>query len=294
MAFAHNGSVDIYFEGFGPVENPPLLMIGGLGSQATNYPTALCEKFVERGFFVIRFDNRDVGLSTKISHKVPDLAAVMAALEEGEDPVVAYRLADMANDALAVLDALEVDKAHVMGESMGGMIVQQLAIDRPERLLSMTSIMSTTGDPDVGHASPEAMAVLARPLAENRLEFVEMYKEAVRTFGSPGYYDEDDITRAAGEAFDRCNYPVGVARQMTALMASGSRSEALRIVNVPALIMHGDADKLVDISGGRRTAECIPGARFEVLKGMGHDCPPAYWDRWVELIADHAGVCSHG
>ena len=290
MPYAHNGSTDIYYETFGDSADPALLMINGLGSQCISYRSEWCEQFVARGFFAIRFDNRDVGLSTKFKDVIPDMGAVMHALREGNEPNVGYRLRDMATDALAVLDDLGIDRAHVMGLSMGGMIVQQLAIDHPERLASMTSVMSTTGDPDVGQATPEAFAILTGPPATSRLSAIARHLEGNRTFGSPGHYDPDRLTQAAEEAFDRCFYPPGVARQITAVMASGSRSDGLRTVSVPTLVMHGDADTLIDISGGRRTAECVPGARFEVLEGMGHDYPPAYWDRWIELVADHAGV----
>jgi pimeloyl-ACP methyl ester carboxylesterase len=294
MPYAHNGSLDIYYETFGDPSDPALLMINGLGSQCISYRSEWCEKFVARGFFAIRFDNRDVGLSTKFEEATPDMGAVMEALREGNDPDVAYRLADMATDALAVLDDLGIDRAHVMGLSMGGMIVQQLAINHPERLLSMTSIMSTTGDPDVGQSTPEAFAILTGPPATDRASAIARHLEGIRTFGSPGHYDADRHAQQAGEAFDRCFYPAGVARQMIGVMASGSRSEGLRTVTVPTLVMHGDADTLIDISGGRRTAECIPGARFEVMEGMGHDYPPAYWDHWIDLVADHAEVGNEG
>jgi pimeloyl-ACP methyl ester carboxylesterase len=292
MPYARNGAVDIYYETFGDQADPALLLVNGLGSQAINYDTKWCELFVARGFFVIRFDNRDVGLSTKFDHFTPDIGAVRQALREGKEPDVAYRLSDMATDALAVLDDLEIGRAHVMGVSMGGGIVQHLAIDHPERLLSMTSVMSTTGDQDVGLAkgSPAALAILTGPPATDRASTIAQAQELYRICGSPAHYDADRIARMAGDAFDRCFSPAGVARQMMAVLAAGSWSEALRSVNVPTLVIHGDADKLVDISGGQRTAECIPGARLEVLEGMGHDYPPAYWDRWVQLVADHAGV----
>lgn len=168
---------------------------------------------------------------------------------------------------------------------MGGMIVQQLAIDYPARLLSMTSVMSSTGDTDVGRPSPEALDFLMRPPPVGREEAVARNLEGHRIYGSPSQYDADYFSQIAGEAYDRCFYPPGVARQTMAIMASGSRSEALRHVDLPALVIHGDADKLVDMSGGQRTAECIAGAVFEVIEGMGHDHPPAYWDRWADLVA---------
>jgi pimeloyl-ACP methyl ester carboxylesterase len=290
VPFAHNGAVDIYYETFGDPTNPALLLVNGLGSQCINYRSEWCELFAARGFFTIRFDNRDVGLSTKFDDVKTDMAGVLAAISEGREPKVAYRLSDMANDAVAVLDELAIEKANIMGVSMGGMIVQQVAIDHPDRLLSMTSVMSTTGDRDVGQSSPEAFAILTGPPATDRASAIARHLAGNRTFGSPAHYDEERHTAYAGEAFDRCFDPGGVGRQMVGIMASGSRSDALRSVTVPCLVLHGDADTLVDISGGRRTAECIPGARFVVMEGMGHDYPPAYWERWVDLVAEHAGA----
>jgi pimeloyl-ACP methyl ester carboxylesterase len=290
VPFAHHGSVELYYETFGDPGHPALLLVNGLGSQCINYRTEWCEQFAARGFFTIRFDNRDVGLSAKFDHLPPDFSGTMKALAAGEDPAVAYRLSDMAGDAIAVLDALGIERAHVMGLSMGGMIVQQLAIAHPERLLTMTSVMSTTGEREFGQASPEAFAILTGPPATDRDSAIERHLLGIRTFGSPAQYDEALHRQYAAEAFDRCFNPAGVARQMIGVTVSGSRAEALRQVTVPTLVLHGDADTLIDISGGRRTAELIPGARFEVMEGMGHDYPPAYWDRWVDLVAEHAGL----
>jgi pimeloyl-ACP methyl ester carboxylesterase len=287
MPFAHNGSLDIYYETLGDAADPGLLMVSGLGRQLTDFPSGLCDRLVAHGFHLIRFDNRDAGLSTSFDHVTPDWAGVLKALRDGKDPTVAYRLPDMATDAVAVLDDLGIERAHVAGVSMGGMIVQQLALDHPDRLLSMTSIMSTTGDRDVGQPSPEAFAILTGPPPTDLASSIARRQEGLLVFGSPGHYDANAAAEAAEEAYERSFNPAGTARQLIGITASGSRAEALRQVEVAALVMHGDADKLVDISGGRRTAACIPGARFEVLEGMGHDCPPAYWDRWAELISDH-------
>jgi pimeloyl-ACP methyl ester carboxylesterase len=154
----------------------------------------------------------------------------------------------------------------------------------------MTSVMSSTGDPDVGHSTPEAQAILFGPPATDRESAITRHLEGNRVFGSPAHFDAERLTASATEAFERCFYPVGTVRQMLAVGASGPRSDALRSVKVPTLVLHGDADTLINISGGRRTAECIPGARFVVMEGMGHDYPPAYWDQWVALVGEHAGV----
>jgi pimeloyl-ACP methyl ester carboxylesterase len=290
VPYAHQDEVDLYYETFGAPTDPPLLMVNGLGSQSTNYRTEWCERFAARGFFAIRFDNRDVGLSTKFDHVPPDMGGAIRALRAGEEPAVAYRLADMAGDAVAVLDALGVERAHVMGVSMGGMIVQQLALDHPERILTLTSVMSTTGERDVGQATPEALALLTGPPATDRDSAIARHQLGLQTYGSPDHYDAEYAARVAGEAYDRCFNPAGVARQMIAIQVSPPRGESLRSVRLPTLVLHGDQDRLVDISGGRRTAEVIPGARFVVMEGMGHDYPPAYWDRWVALVGEHAGV----
>ncbi|HKA02895.1 MAG TPA: alpha/beta hydrolase [Acidimicrobiales bacterium] len=288
MAFAHNGPVEIFYETFGDPGDPTLVLINGLGSQCINYRTEWCERFAARGLHVVRLDNRDVGLSTHFSEIAPDVAGVVAALGAGRPAAVPYTLSDMAADVVAVLDALGVDRAHVMGLSMGGMIVQTLAIEHAERLCSITSVMSTTGEPDVGQASPAAQARLLGAPATDRASAIANHLAGLRIWGSPGRVDEAAQARYSGEAFDRAFDPPGVARQLTGVMASGSRAEALRRVTVSTLVMHGSADVLIDPSGGRRTADLVPGARFVLLEGMGHDYPEAYWDQWVDLVATHA------
>ncbi len=273
MAYALNDDVELYYETFGFAADPALLLVNGLGSQCINYRAEWCERFVAAGFFVIRFDNRDVGLSTGF-----DAAGVTAA----------YTLEDMAADALAVLDAADVDRAHVLGLSMGGMIVQQLAIGHAARVRSVTSMMSTTGDPDVGLPAPEALEHVLAPSPEDREGYLAHQLTSIRTWGSPAAFDEDWIRLTNGEAYDRAFRPAGQARQILALRSAPSRTEALGGVQVPFLVLHGDQDRLVDPSGGRRTAEVVPGARFELIEGLGHDYPPAYWDVIVDHVAVHA------
>jgi pimeloyl-ACP methyl ester carboxylesterase len=288
MAYATNDDVELYYETFGEPGKETLLLVNGLGSPCINFDVALCEKFVDRGFFVVRFDNRDVGLSTKLDGFTPRIADVVKAVRSGTPADVPYRLADMANDAAAVLDTLEVAKAHVMGTSMGGMIVQQLAIDHPQRLRSMTSIMSTTGDRDVGQSSTAVAELFYAPPGTDRATVIERSQALERLYTSPGQFDPSRCAQRVGDAFDRCFSPRGVARQLAAVIASGSRSEALRSVHVPTLVLHGDADTLIHLSGGVHTAECIPGARFVPIAGMGHDLAPIFWDRIVQLISGHA------
>lgn len=278
MPYANHGDVSLYYETFGEPASPALLLINGLGSQCINYHADWCRMFVDEGFFVIRFDNRDVGLSTKFDGGKFDGATA--------DPP--YTLADMADDAIAVLDDAGVSRAHVVGLSMGGMIVQKLAIEHPGRLLSITSVMSTTGDPDVGNPTPEALEFLLTPAPADREGAIARHVAANRVYGSPDHFDEERLRASAAAAYDRAHFPDGPGRQIRAVMADGSRTEALRKVRLPALVLHGDHDRLVDISGGRRTAEAIPGARFVALEGMGHDYPPAYWPRIVSLVSSHA------
>jgi pimeloyl-ACP methyl ester carboxylesterase len=286
MAMARNGDVEIYYETFGSPAQPPLLLVNGLGSQCINYRSEWCERFAA-SYFVIRFDNRDVGLSTKFSAFTPDVVGLLHQLGAGEAGHVAYRLTDMADDAVAVLDDLGLERAHVLGVSMGGMIAQTMAIEHPARLLSLTSIMSTTGDSDVGQASPEAQERIMAPPAQDRDGYIAAHLAGLRVWGSPACYDEERLTTNAGEAFDRCFDPAGTTRQMMAIISSGSRTAALSEVTVPTLVLHGDADRLVDASGGRRTAEAVPGARFVLLEGMGHDYPPQYWDPIIDLVKAH-------
>ena len=270
MPTTKNGAVEIYYETFGDRSNPTLLLINGLGSQCINYADDWCERFVGEGYHVVRFDNRDTGLSSKL---------------DGTD----YALADMANDAIAVLDAVGAEQAHVMGLSMGGMIVQRLAIDHPSRLLSVTSVMSRTGEEEYGQSSPDALAFLMAPPAESREEYIENHVKALRVYGSKPEWLDDDVSRdRAAAAYDRCFCPQGVGRQMMAVMRDGSRADDLRDVTVPTLVLHGSRDTLIDPSGGRRTAELIPGARYVEIEGMGHDYPPAVWDQWVSTWSSFA------
>jgi pimeloyl-ACP methyl ester carboxylesterase len=287
-ATANNGEVELYYETFGDPSDPALLLVNGLGSQCLNFSIEMCEKWVDAGFFTIRFDNRDVGLSTKFADVRPDLPSVVAALQAGETPTVPYSLSDMAADAVAVLDSLGIDRAHVLGQSMGGMIVQTLAIEHPDRLWSVTSVMSTTGDRSVGQASPEANQVLMSVVGPEREDTIDRAILAAETYGSPDHIDREAITARVGAAWDRCFHPQGTGRQLMAITASGDRTEKLASVTTPFLVIHGDQDRLIDMSGGVRTAEVVPGAELVILEGMGHDLPPAYWDRIITVVTDHA------
>ena len=279
MPYANNGTCRIWYETFGDPADPTLLLVNGLGSQSINYKDDWCRMFAAEGLHVVRYDNRDVGLSSSFEDAPKG--------EFGE----AYRVADMAADGMAVLDALGVDKAHVMGLSMGGMIVQNMAILHRDRLLTMTSVMSSTGEPDYRKSTPRAAELLTAPPATSREEYIQGWIDGLHEWGSPEFADEDRWRADAEAAYDRAFTPTGTGRQYLAILASGSWADGLPGVTTPTLVMHGDKDTLIDQIGGRRTAELIPGARFELIEGMGHDYPPQLWRRWVDLVVGH--VRSH-
>jgi pimeloyl-ACP methyl ester carboxylesterase len=245
-----------------------------------------CEALTDRGFRVIRFDNRDVGLTTKIeSGGHIDFSESYEAVAKGESVDVPYTLHDMANDVAGLLDHLGIDSVHLVGRSMGGMIVQTVAIDHPERVRTLTSIMSNTGDTDVGGATPEALAVLLAKPAKTRDEYIAKYLAEWQVLCGPGLFDEEWYRERAEAVYDRAYYPAGAGRQILGIMASGSRTEALRNVHVPTVVIHGTADPLVDVSGGVRTAEAIEGSELILLEGMGHDFPPNFYGQVIDAIS---------
>lgn len=275
--------IEIEYETFGDRDDPPLLLVMGLGAQMVSWDEELCEGLVDRGFFVIRFDNRDVGLSTKIDADVNVVETAMAAFA-GEKVEAPYLLSNMAADAVSVLDDLDILKAHIVGASMGGMIAQTIAIEHPERVRSLTSIMSTTGDPDVGQPNPEILPLLLQAPPPDREGAVANAVAVSTTIGSPDHLDVDRLRAGAERAYDRSFYPRGVGQQLVAILASGSRSDRLRKLETNTLVIHGDIDPLVNVSGGERTAEVIPGAELLILEGMGHDLPAHFWSPIIEAI----------
>lgn len=283
--------ISITFEDKGAKDAPAILLVMGLGGQLTLWPDEFVDALVAHGFRVVRYDNRDVGLSTRFdSAGVPNLKwmFVKAALKL---PVrSAYTLADMAADGMALLDHLGIARAHVVGVSMGGMIAQHIAARYPDRVLSLTSVMSTTGNPRLPRAQKEAMRVLAnRPMSGDKEALIAYSVNAARVIGSPGYpAAEERLQRRVRSDFERGWYPQGVARQMAAIVADGDRRSMLKDVKAPTLVIHGEADPLVPIAGGRDTAETIPGARLLTIPGMGHDLPLALVDTLADAIAEHA------
>lgn len=291
MPRARANGIELEYESFGRAGDPPLLLVMGLGAQMILWHDEFCGALAERGFHVTRFDNRDVGRSTWLDAAgMPDVLGALAAAGAGQPIDAPYRLSDMAGDAVALLDTLGAGSAHVVGASMGGMIAQTLAIEHPARVRTLTSIMSTTGHPGLPPARPEAMALLMTPMPAERAAQIERSVEASRVIGSPAYPSDPAELRALAErAYDRGVNPPGFARQLVAILASGSRRAALAGVRVPTLVIHGDADPLVPVEAGRDTAAAVPGARLLELPGMGHDLPRALWPAVVDAIVEHAG-----
>jgi pimeloyl-ACP methyl ester carboxylesterase len=288
----HNG-ITLEYETHGDKADPALLLIMGLGAQLTLWPIELVEALVARGFYVIRHDNRDIGLSTKfVEAGVPDMQSVITSLMGGKKPDLPYTLSDMAADAVAVLDAVGVDKAHIVGASMGGMIAQLVAVEHPDRVLTLTSIMSTTGNPMLPPARPEAMAALTAPISPQAsvADALERGLMVSRAIGSPAYPAKEERLRANIERdFTRSFHPTGAARHMAAIIADGDRRPRLANVKAPTLVIHGADDPLVPVEGGRDTAASIPGARLKEIPGMGHDLPVELVDEIADAIAEHAG-----
>ncbi|HEX8902857.1 alpha/beta fold hydrolase [Vitreimonas sp.] len=288
MAQARVNGISLEYETHGPEDGAPLLLISGLGTQLTRWPPGLYEKLVARGFRVIRFDNRDVGLSQKFAG-APTIESVVAARMQGQAPDIPYTLDDMAADAVGVLDHLGVDRAHIAGASMGGMIGQLVAADYPERVLSFTAIFTTTGNPTLPPSKPEAMAVLTTraPDPNKDIEaYVEHVVRGARTIGSPAYPFEESLLRERALTDVRRAYePLGVARQLAAVIANGDRRAKLANIKAPVVVLHGDADPLVPVEGGRDLAACVADAELRIVEGMGHDIPPSLYDTVIDAIA---------
>jgi pimeloyl-ACP methyl ester carboxylesterase len=279
--------IAIEYAAYGPKDGEKILLIMGLGAQMTRWPLALIEMFNARGFGVVTFDNRDVGLSHKFDAAGPaDIGAIMAARAAGKSTSAAYNLNDMANDAAGVLEALGIGRAHIVGASMGGMIAQMVAANHPHKTLSLTSIMSSTGNPALPPAKPEAMAILmTRPTSTDLEVLAAQSVKSAAIIGSPKYPANEAEIRARFLAdYQRAYYPVGVTRQMAAVMASGDRRDALRKIKVPTMVVHGIDDPLVPIDGGRDTAAVIPGAELREIPGMGHDLPAPLFGMIVNAV----------
>jgi pimeloyl-ACP methyl ester carboxylesterase len=283
---ARVGDVELAYETFGDRSDPPLLLVMGLGTQMLGWRTAFCEQLSERGFFVVRYDNRDVGRSTKFSAHRPPTAAQLLRRDR---KAAAYSLADMADDGIGLLDCLGLGAAHVVGASMGGMIAQTIAFRHPDRVLSLVSIMSNTGARWSGQPSLGMYGTLLRRAPRDREGYIEHQMKVFAKTGSPGFpRDEADLRELATMSFDRGYDPAGSGRQLAAIIAAPDRTKDLAAIRVPTLVIHGEKDKLVAPSGGRATAKAIPGARLLTIAGMGHDLPRPAWPRIIDGIAENA------
>jgi pimeloyl-ACP methyl ester carboxylesterase len=276
------GDVELCYEQFGHDQDPVALLIMGLGTQMLAWREEFCERLAARGLRVVRFDNRDNGRSTILRHIPPPTARQLITREL----TPGYTLEDMADDAVGLLDHLGAGPAHLVGASMGGMIAQTIAIRHPDRVASLTSIMSTTGARNVGQPALRLYPILLRRAPREREAYIEFVSRMATAIGSPGFpHDDDEVRAVAARAHDRGIHPAGTGRQLAAIIAASDRTPDLRRLDVPALVIHGLADRLVRPTGGRATAAAIPGARLEEIRGMGHDLPQAVWPQVVDGIA---------
>ncbi|KHK03417.1 alpha/beta fold hydrolase [Desulfovibrio sp. TomC] len=280
--------IQIAYDTFGEKHFPALLLIAGNGAQLTFWDIEFCEHLAQTGLFVIRFDNRDAGLSTKFEEAgIPDIMATIQAAMEGKAVQSAYTLEDMADDSVGLLAALGIEKAHICGASMGGMIAQVIASRHQGHVLSLTSIMSSTGNPGLPQGKPEAIAAVVAPPPEEREAYIEHNVQTWRKIWSPGFPFEEERARAFLEtSYDRSYYPQGMARQNAALMVSGDRRPSLASIKAPTLVIHGAKDPLLPVEAGKDTAQTIPGARLLIIPGMGHDMPKGTWAKIVSAISE--------
>lgn len=288
MRFAPCNGIELCYETFGDPSDPALLLVMGLGAQMTSWPRPCIDALVAAKRFVIRFDNRDAGLSTKFDGVRVDLAALTsAAAGLGEMPPVPYTLSDMADDGFGILDHLGIERAHIVGASLGGMIVQTMATEHPHRVLSLTSIMSTTGEPEFYRSDPEVRAALLTARPTERAAYIEATVAYTKTISSRRYFDASLVAERTAAAYDRSFYPVGMLRQTAAIRVSGSRDEQLRRLTIPTLVIHGLDDTLILPIGGEHTAAIVPGAHLLLVSDMGHDLPVPLQPLLMHTIIGH-------
>ncbi len=280
------GDLEICFERFGNPEDPALLLVMGLGTQMVAWPEGFCRALVKRGFHVIRYDNRDIGRSTHLrQHRPPSIKQLVRR----DKAAAKYSLADMADDGIGLLDHLGIERAHVAGASMGGMIAQTMAARHPHRVLSLASIMSNTGHRWKGMPGLRVYPIFVRRPSKDREGAIEASVSTFKLIGSPGFpLDEDELRRTARVSYERGYDPAGAGRQLAAILAAGDRTQELRTIRAPTVVIHGTRDRMIRPSGGRATAAAIPGARLVTIRGMGHDLPRGAWDRIVDAIAANA------
>jgi pimeloyl-ACP methyl ester carboxylesterase len=289
-SFCRVGDIELCYETFGDPADPALLLIMGLGTQMLGWDDEFCWALAGRGFHVIRYDNRDIGRSTILdTYPAPTLGQLLRR----DRRAAAYTLAEMAADGVGLLDYLGVERAHVVGASMGGMIAQTIAARRPERILSLTSIMSSTGSRISGQPALRTYRRFLRPVSRDRQRYIDQAADLFHWIGSPGFdRDEAALRDLLGRMHDRGHHPSATSRQLAAILASGNRTAELRRITAPTLVIHGTNDRLIAPSGGRATARTIPGARLLMIEGMGHDLPRGAWPQILDAIAENAARAS--
>lgn len=282
--------IQIEYDTFGNSYFPALLLIMGGGSQMIYWEVEFCELLAKNELFVIRFDNRDIGLSTKFEDAgIPDMMAAM----RGEPVTPPYTLEDMADDAVGLLDALGIKKAHICGASVGGMIAQVISYRHPERVISLTSIMSSTGNPELPQIKPEVLAEVYKPVPDEREAYIEHHVNMWRKLWSPGFpFEEKRLCALMAESYERSYYPQGLARQSAAVIAHGYQKSSIASIKSPTLVIHGDKDPFMPLEGGRETAQLIQGAKLLVIDGMGHDMPKEVWSIMIDAISNHTKQAS--
>lgn len=285
MPIAPSNGIEICYETFGDPADPTLLLFMGLGAQMTGWDEGLIGELVKHKLHVVRFDNRDTGQSTWFDDAPYDLPAGQAASRAGQPVDAPYTLSDMVNDAVGLIDRLGVDQAHIAGASMGGMLVQTMAIEHPDRVLSLCSIMSSPGEPGTGQPAKGVFRNLLAGPVDTREAAIALAVQTSRAVGSKEHFDEARAAQKAAEAYDRAYHPVATERQLLAIWASGARTEGLRALDVPTLVIHGRQDPLIQLDGGQRTAELIPGAQLLIFDEMGHDMPQPLWPSIVEAMS---------
>jgi pimeloyl-ACP methyl ester carboxylesterase len=290
MPRVHANGIEIEYDTFGEPKDRPLILIMGLSCQLVAWPESFCGNLAAKGHFVVRFDNRDVGLSSKLDDLgVPDIFEIFAAAQEGKALESPYALSEMAADTIGLMDALNLEMAHVCGLSMGGMIAQMMAIEYPRRIISLISMQSSTGAPGLPEAEPQAMEAMVAPPPIERDAYIQHMADVYRAFaGGSDKYDERLQNEISAASHDRSFYLMGFTRQLAAIVACGSRKDALAAIKVPTLVIHGSHDALLPLAHGKDTAEAVPGAKLVIIKGLGHGMVyPALWDEIIETIAAH-------
>jgi len=290
MPKAYVNKIYLEYETFGKSDSEPVLLISGLGAQMVRWYDEFCIKLADEGFFVIRFDNRDVGLSKKFDKLgKPDLIGAVIAMSKGEKIVPPYTLDDMAKDAVGILDVLKIDRAHIIGASMGGMIAQLVAINHPDRVLTLTSVMSTTGNPELPPPNKDILIDFLKPLAEDFDAMIDQKLEGRKKLNGTVFpFDEESERNDIIKTYKRSSYSDGILRQIMAILAAPDRRKALNQLDIPSLVIHGTGDLLIPVEGGLDTANSIPNSEILIVNGMGHNIPKLLWRKMINAFKRNA------